>query len=229
MSCNGVNDVFVSAIFPPSGCCTETGIALIGLGNWTILYSSVTVNLITSSCWQNKTFENVILGLKKHWLTFSIIGEHLSLGEQTHTSYYYSPYRLWFVGRSSPDGSAPSWVPIGDGWWTYTWKMTSSWTRSTATWTSSMQRPWPPPLACRKWNPWSVSHLSWMCSFLRWAKALIRAHLCCFALLQYKFCFYIYVLCPPVQAIIHAIAGVNNVSVKKAEESYMKGRSISNR
>lgn len=32
-----------------------------------------------------------------------------------------------------------------------------------------------------------------------------------------------------MQAIIHAIAGVNNVSVKKAEESYMKGRSISNR
>lgn len=31
------------------------------------------------------------------------------------------------------------------------------------------------------------------------------------------------------EAIIHAIAGVNNVSVKKAEESYMKGRSISNR
>lgn len=33
----------------------------------------------------------------------------------------------------------------------------------------------------------------------------------------------------PVQAIINAIAGVDNVSLKKAEEKYLKGRCLSNR
>lgn len=39
--------------------------------------------------------------------------------------------------------------------------------------------------------------------------------------------FVLYVLLP--EAIIYAIAGVDNVSVKKAEEKYLKGRCISNR
>ena len=34
------------------------------------LYSSMTVNWISLSCGQNKTFEDVILGFGKHWSTF---------------------------------------------------------------------------------------------------------------------------------------------------------------
>lgn len=110
-----------------------------------------------------------------------------------------SPYRLWSVGSSSPDGFALFWVPVGDGWWTITWKMTSSWTRSTRTWVTSTQQSRTPPLAWLRWNPWSVSPLSWMCFFLRWARAFISACLCFFFMAYVMFSWYaVHSLCGTV-------------------------------